>query len=142
MGVLAIVAVAIAAGGALYKGAETKKLKELEAKGLHEAANRRLGAAHREAAEEERNKDFVYSRALAVSAFSGGGTSDPGMVALFGDLNAEGEYRILSRLYAGEDEAEGLKFRAEIAKREGEAAETASYFDAVSSGISAYSGFA
>lgn len=142
MAVVAIIAAGIAVAGALYKGQQAKKLKEQEAQGLHEAANRRLGVAQREAAEEERNKDFIYSRALAVSAASGGGTSDPGMVALFGDLNAEGEYRILSRLYAGENEAEGLEFRAELARREGEAAEGASYFDAVSSGISAYAGFA
>jgi len=138
MAAIAVVAVMFAAG--LYKGQQAKKAKDREAVGLEEAANRRLGAAHREAAEEERNKDFIYSRALAVSAFSGAGTSDPGMVALFGDLNAEGEYRILARLYAGEDEAEGLRFRAEVARREGEAALEAGAVEGVTSAVSAYQG--
>jgi len=124
----------------LYKGMQVEKLKEREAIGFEEAARRRLGAAHMEAAEEERNKKFIYSRALAVSAASGAGTSDPGMVALFGDLNAEGEYRILSRLYAGEDEAEGLRYRAEIARREGEAARKGAAVTGIVSAISDYMG--
>ena len=127
--------------GSAYQGKEAKKAKEREAQGLHEAAQRRRAVAQREAAEEERNKDFVYSRALAVSAASGTGTADAGVVALLGDLNAEGEYRILSRLYAGEDEAEGLDYRAEIARREGKAAETAGYINGVTSAVSSYAAF-
>ncbi len=140
MAQIAVIAVMLAAG--LYKGGQAKEAKDREAVGLEDAANRRLGAAHREAAEEERNKEFIYSRALAVSAASGGGTSDPGMVALFGDLNAEGEYRIPARLYAGEDEAEGLRYRAEVARREGKAALEAGAVEGATSAVSAYTGMA
>ena len=126
----------------IYKGRQVEKLKEREAQGFQEAAKRRLAVAHREAAEERRKKEFIYSRALVVAAASGGGTADQGMVALFGDLNAEGEYRILSALYAGQNEAEGLLFRAESARREGKAAIEASRVSAVTSGISTYAAFA
>lgn len=135
-----IAVVAVMAVGALYKGQQEKKLKEQEAKGYQEAATRRLAAASREVSEEERNKEFMYSRALAVSAASGGGTGN-GVTKLLSDLNAEGMYRMMSRLWVGQDEAEGLRFRAEQAEREGDAAVKASYINAVTSVVSTGSGF-
>lgn len=142
MAQLAIVAAIGTFASQLYKGKQIEKLKEREAQGLEEAAKRRLAVSHREAAEERRKKEFIYSRALAVAAASGGGTKDQGIVALFGDLNAEGEYRILSALYTGQNEAEGLLFRAEAARREGKAARDASRVTAITSGISTYAAFA
>lgn len=135
-----IAVVAVMAVAALYKGQEAKKLKEEEAKGYQEAAARRLAAASREVSEEERNKDFMYSKALASAAASGGGTQH-GVTKLLGDLNAEGMYRMMSRLWVGQDEADGLRFRAEQAKREGDAAVKASYVNAVTSAVSTASGF-
>jgi len=131
---------AVMAAGSLYKGAQEKKLKEEEAVGFREAANRRLGAATREVAEEQRNKENVYSRALSVAAASGAGTQY-GVTKLLSDLNAEGEYRIFSRLWAGEDEAEGLRFRADQARREGNAAAQASSINAITSAVSSYRSF-
>lgn len=138
MAQLAVAAVMVV--GSLYKGAQEKKLKEEEAVGYRQAANRRMAAATREMAEEERNKETMYSRALAVAAASGGGTQY-GVTKILADLNAEGEYRIFSRLWSGEDEAEGLRFRADQAEREGDAAVQASYINAVTSAVSAYNSF-
>lgn len=135
-----IAAVAVMAVGALYKGAQEKKLKDQEAEGLQDASYRRLASASREVAEEERNKEFMHSRALAVAAASGAGTGH-GVTKLLGDLNAEGMYRMMSRLWTGQDEAEGLQFRAEQARREGDAAVKASYINAVTSAVSTASGF-
>ncbi len=132
--------IAVKGLGQLYKGAQIKKLKDREAEAYREAKNRRMAAATREMAEEDRKKEFMYSRALALAAAQTGNTSDAGLVALFGDLNAEGEYRILSRLWSGQNDAEGLIFRAEAATREGKAAVTASYINAVTSVVSDYSG--
>ena len=134
-----IAVVAVMAVGALYKGAQAKKLKEQEEQGYREAATRRLAATSREISEEERNKEFMHSRALATAAASGAGTQG-GVTKLLGDLNAEGMYRMMSRLWTGQDEADGLRFRAEQAKREGDAAVQASYVNAVTSALSAYSG--
>ena len=134
---------ALATGGAqLYKGKQQEKLKEQEARGYREAGKRRMAVATHEIAEEERNKEFTYSRALAVAAASGGGTGSAGIVKALSDLNAEGEYRMLSRLFVGQDEAEGLIFRAEAAEREGKAAIDASRISAVTSAVSTYAGFA
>lgn len=131
---------AVMAGAEIYKGKQKKKLKEQEAVGYREAAKRRLGVAHREMADERRTKEFMYSRALAVMGAQGATQADPGINALLADLNAEGEYRVLSRLWAGQNEAEGLQFRAEAAIREGRAAEKASYASAVTTAVSSYYG--
>jgi hypothetical protein len=119
-----------------YKGYQAKKLKEEEAKGLQEAAVRQMAITSREMAEEIRNKELMHSRAIAVAGLSGAGTD--GLTKLLGDLNTEGEYRVMSVLWNGQNEAEGLIFRAEAARREGKAAQTAGIIDGVTSAISAY----
>ena len=140
---MAQLAIATVMGAAqLYQGKKAQSLKEREAEGYRDAANRRMAAATREIAEEERNKEFMYSRALAVAAAQGGGTGSAGVVKLLADIIAEGEYRILSRLWAGQDEAEGLRFRAEAAIHEGKSARDASYVNAVTSAVSSYTAFA
>ncbi len=119
-----------------YKGYQAKKLKEEEAKGLQEAAVRQMAITSREMAEEIRNKELMHSRAIAVAGLSGAGTD--GLTKLLGDLNTEGEYRVMSVLWNGQNEAEGLIYRAEAARREGKAAQTAGIIDGVTSAISAY----
>ncbi len=121
-----------------YKGYQAKKLKEEEAKGFREAAGRQMAITSREMAEEIRNKELMHSRAIAVAGLSGGGTD--GLTKLLGDLNTEGEYRVMSVLWNGQNEAEGLQFRAEAAEREGKAAQTAGIIDGITSAVSAYVG--
>lgn len=106
----------------LYQGYQLRKQKEAEAVALREARNRRMAATTRDMAEEERRKEFMQSRAVALAAASGGGVDDPTVVNLMGDLAAEGEYRVMAKMWRGLDEAEGLTFRAEAARREGRAA--------------------
>jgi hypothetical protein len=121
-----------------YKGYQAKKLKEEEAKGLQEAAVRQMAITSREMAEEIRNKELMHSRAIAVAGLSGAGTD--GLTKLLGDLNTEGEYRVMSVLWNGQNEAQGLIYRAEAARREGKAAQTAGIIDGVTSAVSAYVG--
>ncbi len=135
-----MIVVAVMAGAELMKAHARKKAKLREEAAYLEAANRTMGAATREMAAEERNKERMHSRALLLAAASGGGADDPGMVALLGDLNAEGVYRMFSRLWAGQDEAAGLRFRADEAGKEASAAMTAGVINAFSSGAKAYSG--
>lgn len=126
--------------GSAYKGAQQKKLKDQEAIAFTEARDRRMAAATREAAEEERNAEFMYSRALAVAGWQGGTQADAGINAMLADLAAEGEYRVLSTMWAGQNEAEGLSFRAEAARREGEAAYEAGIINGITSAVSGYFG--
>lgn len=121
-----------------YKGYQAKKLKEQEAQGYREAAGRQMAITSREMAEEIRNKELMHSRAIAVAGMSGAGTQ--GLTKYLGDLNTEGEYRVMSVLWNGLNEAEGLQFRAEAAIREGKAAQTAGIIDGITSAVSAYVG--
>ncbi len=110
---------AVAKGGtSAIQSYQERQLKIDEIKGYREAKNRSMAATTRELAEEQRNKKFMHSRALALAAFSGAGVDDPGMVKILGDLNAEGEYRVMSKLWSGINEAQGLIYRAEQAERE------------------------
>lgn len=122
-----IAIVAVMALMALNEGAQKRKQLVAKADAFSDAANRRMATATAEMAEEQRLKEQMESRALAVAAASGAGVDDPTMVNLIGDLNAEGEYRIMARLWVGEDEAEGLRQQSYAARREGEAALNAGY---------------
>lgn len=138
---MAQLAIAVAAAsfvGSAIKGHKQRKMKLEEARAYRQAAARRMSAMTREVAAEERNKHEMYSRALAVAASSGAGVDDPGVVALLGDLNAEGDYRILSTIYTGQNEAQGYNYRAEAARREGDAAWEAGLINGVTSAVSSY----
>ncbi len=132
---------AVAAGGAeAIKAFQRHKLGIEEAEAFRDAKNRSMAATTREIAEEDRDKEYMHSRALAIAAASGGGVDNPGVVKVLADLNAEGEYRIMSKLWSGQNEAEGLVFRAEAAEREADAALLAGAFNTVSSAMSAGAG--
>ena len=134
LAVLAVMAVS-----ALNKGAQERKQAYAEAEGLRDAANRTKAAATAEVSQGQRLKEHMYSRALLVSAASGGGT-DAGVVNILGDLNAEGDYRIYSKLYVGADEATGLQYQSEQAMKAGDAAQQASYVSAAKTVISSAAG--
>ena len=127
---------AVQAGLALNKGAQVRKQKVQEANALEDAAGRKMAATTAKMEEDARLKAHMESRALAVAAAGGGGVDDPTMVNLIGDLNAEGEYRIMSRLYVGQDEATGLREQAYAARREGDAALQAGYVGAATTVMS------
>ena len=90
---------AIASGGAkAIQAYQAHKTKGDEIEAYNAAANRRMAAGTREYSEAEREKEFMHSRAIALAAASGAGVDTPGMVKVLGDLNAEGQYRMFSRM--------------------------------------------
>jgi hypothetical protein len=137
---MAEVAAFASAGAEAYKAHQLHKNKLLEAQAFRDAKNRTMAATTREMAEGERTKELMHSRAIALAAASGAGVDDPGMVKILGDLNAEGEYRIMSQLWSGQNEAEGQIFRAEAAQREADDAYTAGVINVITAGTSAYFG--
>lgn len=138
MAALAYVALA---GAALNAASVKKKQKLREEKFLREQAGRTNAAMTAEMQELIDDKMRMESRALSVAATSGAGIDDPTVVNLIGDLNAEGEYRVMSRMWVGEVEAEGQRFAADEAYREGQDAENAGYVNAATSVLSAWGGF-
>ncbi len=117
-------------------GKEAEEEGERTAAELRKRAGTRRAVGQREAAEERRNAKLAYSRALSVAAASGAGVSDPTVVKLFADLQAEGDYRVLSRLFVAEDEAQGIEYRSEVALREGKARKRAARLTALSTATS------
>ncbi len=116
--------------GQIRAGNEAKKAGDIEARELLKRAGVRRAVGQREAAEEQRNAELAYSHALAIAAASGAGVSDPTIVKLFADLQAEGDFRVLSRLFVAEDEAQGIEYRSEVAQREGRSRRKLSRFAA------------
>jgi hypothetical protein len=78
---------------------------------LDQKAGQELASSQREAVEQRRRQKLVSSRALAVGAAGGGGV-DPGLADILGDLAEEGEFRVLTSLYTGEEKAAGLRMQA------------------------------
>lgn len=129
---------AVAAGSAQAIGAYKKmKSHQAQAAEFRAAKNRRMGAATREMAEERRKAEFIHSRAVALAAASGAGT-DAGMVKILSDLKAEGKYRIMSVLWQGQNDAEGLIARARAEEKAADDALVMGVVNTVTSAFTAY----
>ena len=119
--------------GEIWAGNEAKKAADTDAARLRSIAGMRRSESQRAAIEERRQARLKLSRARAVAASSGAGVSDPTVINLMGDIDAEGEYRFMSRLYEGEAEAQDLEYRAYVRKNEGQARRTAGRIGAITS---------
>lgn len=98
---------------------------EFEAGQLEVNAGQEMAMAQRRAMEERRRADLVSSRALALSAASGGAT-DPSVLDIIGNIEGEGAYRALTSIYEGEERARQFRTAAAARRWEGAAAENAS----------------
>jgi len=81
-------------------------------------AGQRRATAQRGAFAQREKKKLIESRALSVGAASGANVSDPGFVNLVSDIDAEGEYRALSVLFEGEQEARSLEDQSALRRFE------------------------
>lgn len=111
-------------------GAAARVSAEYQAAQLNQNAGQSVAAAQRAAAEERHKSRLVQSRALAVAAASGAGASDPTTVNIISDIAAEGHYRGLMDMYAGEDKARLLRAQASGVRYTGAANERAGQISA------------
>jgi hypothetical protein len=116
----------------LAEGVAKKNAAVGEANQMRLRANTVQAQSQHAAIEERRQADLVHSRARVVAASSGGSTSDATVVGILGDIDAEGEYRAMSQLWNGDEEALGLRYGADIKEREGQAALEAGMLGAAS----------
>lgn len=136
---LAVAGSALAAGGTILgANAEAKQLKG-EAIQLEAQAGSTRATSQRQAMDERRQARLASSRALALSAASGG-ASDPTVVNILANLEGEGEYRALTALYNGEEEARGLEFEATNRRKESKNTKRAGYIGAASTMLKAGAG--
>lgn len=111
-----------AAASAKEAGARQKAASEFEAAQLEQNAGQAIASSQREAEEQRRQTRLVQSRALALSAASGGGVTDPTVVNLIGDIAGEGAYRAGVALYQGADKARQMNMGASAKRYEGDLA--------------------
>lgn len=115
------------------EGFARKRAADLSAKQLRKRAKARRAEAGAEAREEIRQGDLIESRNMAVAAASGASLADPTFIRLMADVDADSEYRALTRLYEGETEARSDEIEAKVRKREGRAVLVSSILSGVES---------
>lgn len=140
MGELAIAAqvlgTVISAVGSMQQGRAQQQAANYEASQLEQNAQQERAASQRQAMEQRRQGRLAQSRGLALAAASGAGASDPGVLDIMGDIDAEGEYRALTALYEGEERARGRQTQANLRRYEGKAAKRAGNMQAMSTVLS------
>lgn len=104
------------------QGEAMQQAKAFEAEQLDENAGQAVAASQRQAMEQRRRASLVASRALALSAASGAGASDPTIENIISDIDGEGEYRAAVALYEGEERARRMRLGADAALFEGDMA--------------------
>ena len=121
------------ASGALQQGREAKAQSYSQALQLEASAGQDRASAQRSAAEQRRQARLVQS---ALQARAGGSGLDAGVVSLDTGIEGEGEYRALTALFQGEEQARGKEFAASNARLTGRAQKSASKTQAISSILS------
>lgn len=125
MAVLGYLASALAAYGSYESGQEAKRQaqaqaveREFEADQLDQIALGEKAAGQRRAAVERRKARFLESRALAFAARDGG-ASDPTVVDIISDIEAEGSYNAAVAMYEADERAKQARMAAAARRFEG-----------------------
>lgn len=105
--------------GTLQEGQEANYAAKLEAQQMEAKANEERAVSQRRAIQARRIADRAKSRAKAVAAASGAGATDPTMENIYGDIEDQGTFNVLSELYQGEAKGQGLDFGAKMRRRAG-----------------------
>jgi hypothetical protein len=103
---------------------------QYKAKALNDAANQAMASSQREAMARVEDKNLALSRAQAVNAASGGGSSDASYVNTVAGIEEQGEYNKAVALFAGETEMRQLNYEAQNALIEGQNAANARGYQA------------
>jgi hypothetical protein len=121
----------------------------LEDAAKDEAAIMRYNASVTRAASQRKyegaqtQKRLLVSRSRAVAGNSGlGVVDDPGYELMESRLTAEGELLAQSILWAGENQAIGQEYAAEVRENQGEAAKTAGFLTAAGDLVNAFGTYA
>lgn len=138
--VLAIGGSALSAGGSIISANSQAKELRMQADQLDAQAGLKRASSQRQAIDEKRQARLAVSRGLAVAAASGGGASDPTVVNTLANIEGEGEYRALTALYNGDEEASSMEAQAAANRRGASAVKTAGALKAAGTILSAGAG--
>lgn len=106
-------------------GKANQQAADYQAAQMKVNAGQERAAAQRKALAETKRKDLAQSRVQALSAAGGGGTLDPSIVDIMGDLESEGTLNAQNALYEGEERARDLETGASLKTYEGQQARAA-----------------
>ncbi len=109
---------ALQVGGSLSAASSQAGQLRSEATQLDAMAGMDRASSQRTAYEQKRQARLLQSRALAVAGASGGSVSDPDVVNLMARLSGEGEFRALTALYEGEEQARSRELQADARRKE------------------------
>lgn len=110
-----------AAAGAELQGEAARNAAVYRAAQLRRNAQLARAGAQGDAFEVQRQTDALQSTLRARAAASGGGVSDPTVVALAGQIAQRGALGALTSMFKGETEATGLEDTAKAAEYTGQA---------------------
>lgn len=106
----------------IQSGVSAKRAADFQAAQIRQNAGQVQASAQREAANVDRQAQYVASAALASAAASGGGASDPTVVNLIARNASEMAYRKSVALYEGDDKARAMALQAAATEYSGKAA--------------------
>lgn len=142
---LMVAGTAVSAGGSIIEANSKASELRFQAAQMDAQAGLKRATAQRSAMDEKRQARLAVSRGQAVAAASGGGASDPTVVNALAGISGEGEYRALTALYNGEEEAQSLEAQAAANRRGAKSVKTAGLLKAggtiLSAGSSLYDRF-
>lgn len=118
--------------GAISAGNDAKAAADYEAQQAQIMAGQERASGQRRMIEELRQMRMTTSRARAVNAASGGGSLDPSVIDIMGDLESEGRYRADVAMFESEDRARGMEGGAQLRRFEGKQAQKAGIIKGVS----------
>jgi hypothetical protein len=118
--------------GTILSGYQQAKEDKSEANQLDAAAGQERASSQRQGMEEQRQSQLVQSRALALAA-AGGGASDPTVVNDIANIAGEGEYRSLTALYNGDQQARTYEAKATGLRKEAKNAKLSGWINGVGS---------
>jgi hypothetical protein len=107
---------------ALWYGVEQSKKAEFEATQMEEQAGTAIAVGQRENMEIQRIAKITESRALALSAASGGGASSPTAVRIMSKIAQRGAYEGAVAMYNAEERSRQLRINADAKRYEGQIA--------------------
>ena len=143
---LTVASAVIGVGSTLMAGKQQNDLAKFEALQMDQAADAERAVSQRQAQEERKRSKYLQSRATSLAAASGAGASDPTIENIVAGLDSEGEYRALTALYNGEQQAQGLELGSKVRRIEGKNARQSGRYRAgntlMSSGSSLYDRYA
>jgi len=136
--ILAIGAAVLSAAGTIGAGNSAKASADYQARQLKQQANAAEASGQYQAEQDRREAEFVRSRAQALAAASGAGASDKTVLDIMGRITEEGEFRALSSLWAGSEQATSARMAATNVNEEGRNIRDQSYYGALGNALGGY----